>query len=63
MTDEYDLPSGFMVAFQIRHAALEAEWSPRLPTAEEFPALLQSYRAARDHFLGGLGLQVLVIEQ
>lgn len=63
MTGEYDLPSRFTVMFRIRHAALEAEWSPRLPTAEEFPALLQSYRAARDQFLGGLGLQVLMIEQ
>lgn len=63
MTGVYELSGGFTVTFRFRHAALEAEWGPRLPTAEEFFALLQSYRGARELFLKSLGFDVVVIER
>lgn len=63
MTGVYELTGEFTVTFQLRHAALEAEWGPRLPTTEEFFALLQSYRGARELFLKSLGFHVVVIER
>ena len=63
MTDAYDLPDGFTVTFRIRQLALEAEWSPRLPAPNEFLALLESYRGAREQFLKRLGPDVVVIER
>ena len=63
MTHVYQLPAAYAVTFRIGARGLETEWRPHAPTGETACRLLPAYRIARDHFLGSLGLDVLVIER
>lgn len=58
----YWLPGGFAVEFDFDGQRLDAEWSPDFPDARIGRKLLPAYRAARDHFLAGLGINVAVVE-
>jgi hypothetical protein len=63
MMHTYQLPLGFAVTFRISPRGFETAWDPHVPTGQTASRLLPAYRNARDHFLGGLGFDVVVIEQ
>ena len=66
---EYKLTKGYKVEFALDAsagpiAALQAEWSPRVPPPQIVKGkFLEAYRNARNDFIGSLGLKTLVIEQ
>jgi len=58
----FDLPDGFSVQFTLDASGFEAAWSPHDPVGDAALRLLPDYRKARDRFLRGLGLDILLIE-
>jgi len=66
---EYTLTKGYKVEFSLDAsalpmAALNAEWSPRVPPQKIIKGkFLEAYRNARDDFIGSLGMKTLVVEQ
>ena len=58
----YQLPFGYTVEFRLAGQRLDVEWSPCLPPSDTAPKLMPAYKNARRQFLGGLGLDALVIE-
>lgn len=58
----YALDCRFAVEFSIDGKAFGAHWSPHLPKGRKLRALLPAYRRARNDFLAGLDVNVLVIE-
>lgn len=66
-SDRHRLGGGVTVRFDLNGGRLDAEWSPRLPTAREFHRLIERYRAARQVFMESVaattGGAVIVIEQ
>lgn len=58
----YQLPLGYTVEFRLIGQRLDAEWSPCLPPRDTARKLLPDYQNARNHFLSGLGLDVVVVE-
>jgi hypothetical protein len=66
---EYKLTKGYSVEFALDAsagplAALQAEWSPRVPPQKIVKGnFLEAYRNARNDFIESIGLKTLVIEQ
>jgi hypothetical protein len=58
----YTLPGGITAEFSLDNGRLECAWSPDVPSVEQAKKLLPHYRAARNDFLGSLGMNVAVIE-
>lgn len=62
MNRVYQLPLGYTVEFRWDGQRLDTEWRPCLPSRDTALKLLLDYRNARNHFLSGLGLDVVVVE-
>ena len=66
---EYKLTKGYKVEFALDAsagpiAALQAEWSPRVPPPQIVKGkFLEAYRNARNDFIESIGLKTLIIEQ
>jgi hypothetical protein len=58
----YRLGRGYSVEFALDGLSLTAEWSPKLPHHKIGRKLLPAYRAARNEFLGSLGVPMLVVD-
>lgn len=58
----YSLPGGITAEFSLNNGRLECTWSPEMPRGKKAKKLLPHYRAARNDFLGSLGMNVAVIE-
>lgn len=58
----YNLPGGITAEFCLNNGRLECAWSPEMPRGKKAKKLLPHYRAARNDFLGSLGMNVAVIE-
>lgn len=58
----YALDCRFAVEFSLDGEAFDARWSPFLPKGRKLRSLLPAYRCARNDFLAGLDVNVLVIE-
>lgn len=59
----YPLPGGFELEFQWDGHSLEAIWSPDFPPKNLAQKLLPYYRLARNDFLSGLGVTILLVEE
>lgn len=60
---KYELPNGYSVEFALDNGRLDARWSPRCPKFNRISKkLLHAYRDARNDFIGGLGVNALVVE-
>lgn len=58
----YEMGGGFWVSFKLDGGTLQAIWSPAMPTKAQFQRMLPAYRAARQVYLGKLGVPAAVIE-
>ena len=58
----YHLPRGYDVEFSFDGFRLDCQWSPAMPTGKLGRKLLPHYQAARNAFLAGLGIGVVVID-
>ena len=64
---EYKLNKGYSVEFSLDGtgvmASLQAAWSPKVPPEKIVKGkFLESYRSARNDFIGSIGLNTMLVE-